>query len=64
MVIRIDLPTEDTERLEAKARDLGLPLEDYARKALKAIAQEPTDDFRAMARRLLDKNAELLRRLA
>jgi len=62
MVIQIDLPPEDLQRLEARAKDLGMPVEDLARGALRALAQQPTDEFRAVARRALEKNAELMRK--
>lgn len=64
MQIAIDLSPAQAERLVEQAKALGLPPEDLVRAAVADLLATPDDDFRAAAERLLQKNAELYRRLA
>jgi hypothetical protein len=64
MKITIDLSPAQTDRLRDRARSLGVRPEDLARAAVADLLATPDDDFRAAAELVLQKNAELYRRLA
>jgi hypothetical protein len=64
MKIAIDLSPAQEDRLREHAKSLGVQPEDLARAAVADLLAHPDDDFRAAAERLLQKNAELYRRLA
>lgn len=52
------------DRLRAHAARFGVTPEEMARRVLEAWLDQPTEDFAVVARYVLDKNAELYRRLA
>jgi len=64
MPLSLNLPTETERRLAEIAKRLNVPLTDLAAAAVRDLLAQPTDDFEAVARRVLDKNRELYRRLA
>jgi hypothetical protein len=64
MSIALDLSPAEEERLRARAKALGVTPEDLARAAVADMLANPDDDFRAAAEAILEKNAELYRRLA
>ena len=64
MKVTIDLSQAQGERLRRKAERLGLTPEDLARAAVADLLATRDDDFEAAAKRVLQKNEELYRRLA
>jgi hypothetical protein len=59
----IDLSPAQGERLRQEAERLGLRPEDLARAAVADLLATRDDDFEAVAKRILQKNQELYRRL-
>jgi len=68
MTYTIDLLPEENERLRRIAAERGLDVQEYLRRTIRAIANDPgivgDEEFDQIAHRLLAKNAELMRRLA
>jgi len=64
MKVTIDLSAAQAERLRQEAERLGLTPEDLARAAVADLLATRDDDFEAAAKRVLQKNQELYRRLA
>ncbi len=64
MKIAIDLSPSQADRLQERAKSLGVQPEDLARAAVADLLTNPDDAFRAAAELVLQKNAELYRRLA
>jgi hypothetical protein len=64
MKLAIDLSPSQADRLRERAKGLGLAPEDLARAAVADLLATPDDEFRATAELVLQKNAELYRRLA
>ena len=64
MKVTIDLSQAQGERLRREAERLGLTPEDLARAAVADLLATRDDDFEAAAKRVLQKNQELYRRLA
>ena len=64
MKVTIDLSPAQAERLRQEAERLGLTPEDLARAAVADLLATRDDDFEAAAKRVLQKNQELYRRLA
>lgn len=64
MKVTIDLSPAQGERLRQAAERLGLTPEDLARAAVADLLATRDDDFEAAAKRVLQKNQELYRRLA
>jgi hypothetical protein len=64
MKLTIDLSSAQAERLRQEAERLGLTPEDLARAAVADLLTSRDDDFEAAAKRVLQKNQELYRRLA
>ena len=63
MTITIDLPPEQYERLTEMARSQGLTAEEFARRELAGLLTRDMA-IQAAAGYVLEKNAELYRRLA
>ncbi|HEV8640682.1 MAG TPA: DNA-binding protein [Methylomirabilota bacterium] len=59
-----DLSPAQAERLRQEAERLGLAPEDLARAAVADLLGTRDEDFEAAAKRVLQKNEELYRRLA
>lgn len=62
--IVVPLPEERFERLKALALEIGVAPEELARASLEEWLGRPREDFVQAARYVLEKNAELYRRLA
>ena len=62
--IPIQLRDEDADRLGDLAKRLGVSIEDLARVGVLEMLSRPDGDFEEVARSVLQKNAELYRRLA
>ncbi len=59
-----DLSPAQAERLLREADRLGIAAAELARAAVADLLAEPDPDFDVAARRILDRNRELYRRLA
>jgi hypothetical protein len=64
MKIAIDLSPSQADRLRDRATRLGLSPEDLAKAAVADLLATPDDAFRAAAELVLERNAELYKRLA
>jgi hypothetical protein len=64
MKLTIDLSPAQADRLRQEAERLGLAPEDLARAAVADLLGPRDEDFEAAAKRVLQKNGELYRRLA
>lgn len=64
MKLAIDLSPSQADRLNERAKSLGLRPEELARAALADLLTTPDDVFRDAAEVVLQKNAELYRWLA
>ncbi|WP_437673185.1 DNA-binding protein [Sorangium sp. So ce131] len=64
MKLAIDLSPSQADRLRERAKSLGLQPEELARAAVADLLTTPDDEFRDAAEAVLQKNAELYRRLA
>ena len=62
--ITINLSEERMERLREIASRLGVSPEDLARTSVEELLARPDEKFEEAARHVLEKNAELYRRLA
>jgi hypothetical protein len=62
--IAIELSGAQETRLRERAKSLGVAPEELARAAVADLLTNPDDDFTAAAEHVLEKNAELYRRLA
>jgi len=62
--ITIPLSEEQLERLRSVAAEAGISPEELIRATLEEWLRRPRDDFQQAASYLLQKNAELYRRLA
>jgi antitoxin FitA len=64
MTISIPLSEESAFRLSELAAKHELSSTEFLRQQIESWLQSRTDDFRSAAERVLEKNAELYRRLA
>ena len=64
MTIRLELSAAEEQQLAAVAARLNLPAEVLATAALRELIERRSADFEHAADRVLEKNAELYRRLA
>ena len=64
MTVSIQLPDDAERRLRETAQRLNVPVDQLAAAAVRDFVTQPADDFAEAARRVLDKNRELYRRLA
>jgi hypothetical protein len=62
--VTITLPEERWQKLAETARSLGLSPEELARAGVEALLAEPDEAFEQAVAYVLEKNAELYRRLA
>jgi hypothetical protein len=60
----ISLPEDRLRKLEGIARQLGIAPEELVRASIEELLARPDDDFRRALDFVIDKNAELYRRLA
>ncbi len=61
--LTISLSDEEMRRLEALGKREGLTVEQMVRLGINDFIGQPDDAFRTAAQRVLEKNAELYRRL-
>ena len=64
MKLIVELPPAQAERLRQEADRLGVAPDELAKAALSDLLANHDPDFEAAARRVLEKNRELYRRLA
>ena len=64
MAISINLDDEQVARLEERARELGVDVRDSAKAAVNDLLSRQAEDFDRAAKRVLEKNQELYRRLS
>lgn len=64
MKLAFELPPAQADRLKQEAARLGVSPDELARAALADLLANRDSDFDAAARRVLEKNRELYRRLA
>jgi predicted transcriptional regulator len=64
MTLSVNLPTDAERRLAEIAKRLNVPVHELAAAAIRDLVAEPTEEFERVARRVLEKNRELYRRLA
>jgi len=64
MKLAFELPAAQADRLRQEAARLGVAPDELAKAALTDLLAAHDDDFEAAARRVLEKNRELYRRLA
>ena len=62
--ITIILPDEQVLELRRMAENSGISVEDLAREGIESIMRQRNEKFRRAASHVLEKNAELYRRLA
>ncbi len=62
--ITIALPDERMRALQAAAARLGISPEDLVRVSVEELLAQPDEQFERAAQHVLEKNAELYRRLA
>lgn len=63
MKIAVDLSPSQADLLRDRAKSLGVLPEELARAAVADLLASPDDGFRAVAESVLQKNADLYRRL-
>ena len=62
--LTISLSDEEMRRLEVLGKREGLTVEQMVRLGINDFIGQPDDTFRAAAKRVMEKNSELYRRLA
>ncbi len=62
--ITVSLSDEEMRRLEELSKREGLTVEQIVRLGINDFIGQPDDSFRAVVRRVMEKNAELYRRLS
>ncbi|WP_298912699.1 ribbon-helix-helix protein, CopG family [uncultured Nostoc sp.] len=62
--ITINISDEQLQKLQALAQENGISLEDLLRARIEDWLSQPTSEFAQAANYVLNKNAELYRRLA
>ena len=62
--LTISLSDEEMRRLETLGKREGLTVEQMVRLGIHDFIGQPDDEFHAAAKRVLEKNAELYRRLS
>jgi hypothetical protein len=64
MTLSVDLPSDAERRPAEVAKRLNVPVQELAAAAIRDLVAEPSEDFERVARRVLEKNRDLYRRLA
>jgi predicted transcriptional regulator len=64
MTLSIQLPDDAERRLKEAASRLNVPVATLAAAAVRDFVTAPAEEFEQAARRVLEKNQELYRRLA
>ena len=63
-MIAIPLSDERVAQLRLRAQQAGLPPEEFLRRRVEQLLDHPDESFREAAAYVLEKNAELYRRLS
>lgn len=64
MTLNLELDEQQARRLEEVARRLNVSMHDLAKAAINELLAKPESDFERAAAHVLQKNAELYKRLA
>lgn len=64
MTLNLELDEQQVQRLQEAARRLNVSVNDLAKAAINDLLAKSDDDFDRAATRVLNKNAELYKRLA
>ena len=64
MSISFNLNDEHSKRLQQRASELGVDVQELARAAINDLLARPHEDFESAAKQVLEKNRELYRRLS
>jgi len=64
MTLNLELDEQQVQRLHEVARQLNVSINDLATAAINDLLARPESDFERAAARVLEKNAELYKRLA
>lgn len=64
MTVVLELTEDQEKRLREAAKPLGVSPDDLVKAALNDLLAQPASDFEAAAKRVLEKNHELYKRLA
>ena len=64
VTLTISLSDEDMRRLEALGKREGLTVEQMVRLGIHDFIDQPDDAFHTVAKRVMEKNTELYRRLS
>jgi predicted transcriptional regulator len=64
MKLSVEMTDEQQRRLSEEAKRLNVAVEDLAGAAVRDLLAEPESDFQQAAKRVLEKNRELYRRLS
>jgi len=64
MTLSISLPDDTGRRLQAAADHLSIPVADLAAAVLRDFVASPAADFEAAAARVMERNADLYKRLS
>jgi hypothetical protein len=62
--VTVSLSDEEARRLEDLSKLVGLTVAQVAQLGIRDLVSQPDEAFRVTAQRVLEKNAELYRRLA
>jgi hypothetical protein len=62
----VTIPVSDDrfERLRSLAQQAGISPEEFLKRRVEFLLDQPDEEFKAITERILDKNRELYRRLA
>jgi len=64
MKLSVEMTDEQQRRLAKEAKRLNVAVEDLAGAAVRDLLAEPEGEFQQAAKRVLEKNRELYRRLS
>ncbi len=64
MTLNLELDDQQIQRLQDAARRLKVSVNDLAKAAINDLLSKPDQDFERAAKHVLEKNAELYKRLA
>lgn len=64
MTLNLELDDQQIQRLQDAARRLKVSVNDLAKAAINDLLAKPDQDFERSAKHVLEKNAELYKRLA
>ena len=62
--VTIPVSDERFERLRSLAQQAGISPEEFLKRRVEFLLDQPDEEFKAITERILEKNSELYRRLA